>query len=160
MSTHPDSLTIDWESSAPFQSVELSLDQCIKCNICVTKCPVSAVTDLFPGPKFEGPQAGRFRQINQPAPDQSVDYCSGCRVCNMACPTGVKIAEINARARARLVEAGKISIKRRLRNNIIARSELLGKIQGLLGGRAAEDLVFGEVSRDAPEKQEAQRRQR
>jgi glycerol-3-phosphate dehydrogenase subunit C len=128
MSTHPDSLTIDWESSAPFQSVELSLDQCIKCNICVTKCPVSAVTDLFPGPKFEGPQAGRFRQINQPTPDQSVDYCSGCRVCNMACPTGVKIAEINARARARLVEAGKISIKRRLRNNIIARSELLGKV--------------------------------
>ncbi len=31
----------------------------------------------------------------------------------------------------------------------MSRSELLGKIQGLLGGRAAEDLVFGEVSTGA-----------
>jgi glycerol-3-phosphate dehydrogenase subunit C len=107
--------------------VELSLDQCIKCNICVTKCPVSAVTDLFPGPKYEGPQAARFRQPSGPSPDKSVDYCSGCRVCNMACPTGVKIAEINARARARMVEQGKFPARARLRNNLLARSELLGK---------------------------------
>jgi cell division protease FtsH len=32
---------------------------------------------------------------------------------------------------------------------LMSRSELLGKIQGLLGGRAAEDLVFGEVSTGA-----------
>jgi glycerol-3-phosphate dehydrogenase subunit C len=108
--------------------VELSLDQCIKCNICVTKCPVAPVTDLFPGPKYEGPQAGRFRGTDAISPDKSVDYCSGCRVCNMACPTGVKIAEINARARARMVSAGKFPLKSRLRNNILARSEMLGKI--------------------------------
>ena len=108
--------------------VELSLDQCIKCNICVTKCPVTAVTDLFPGPKYEGPQAGRFRQPNGPSADMSVDYCSGCRVCNMSCPTGVKIAEINARARARMVEQGKFPARARLRNNLLARSELLGKV--------------------------------
>lgn len=108
--------------------VELSLDQCIKCNICTTVCPVSAVTDLFPGPKYEAPQAGRFRAPGQQTPDHSVDYCSGCRVCNMACPTGVKIAEMNARARATLVEHGKISPIMRLRNNLIARAELLGKI--------------------------------
>ncbi|MFU8771514.1 MAG: 4Fe-4S dicluster domain-containing protein, partial [Anaerolineales bacterium] len=107
--------------------VEFSLDQCIKCNICVTKCPVSTVTDLFPGPKYAGPQAGRFRGSKQPSPDKSVDYCSGCRMCNMACPTGVKIAEINARARARMVEQGMFPFRTRLRNNMIARSELLGK---------------------------------
>src|SRR5690606_36052437 len=33
-------------------SPEATLDYCIKCNICVTACPVSAVTDLFPGPKY------------------------------------------------------------------------------------------------------------
>jgi glycerol-3-phosphate dehydrogenase subunit C len=109
-------------------SVELSLDQCIKCNICVTACPVAAVTDLFPGPKYEGPQGARFRKPEQPTPDHSVDYCSGCRVCNMACPTGVKIAEINARARATMVEQGQVSWRLRLRNNLIARSELLGKV--------------------------------
>lgn len=109
-------------------SPEFSIDQCIKCNICTTACPVSAVTDLFPGPKYEGPQAGRFRDAPQPSPDKSVDYCSGCRVCNMICPTGVKIAEMNARARAVMVEQGRFPPVVRLRNNLVARAELLGKI--------------------------------
>jgi glycerol-3-phosphate dehydrogenase subunit C len=108
-------------------SPEFSLDLCIKCNICTTACPVSAVTDLFPGPKYEGPQAARFRLPNQTSPDKSVDYCSGCRVCNMVCPTGVKIAELNARARASLVDSGKVPIRLRIRNNLVARPELLGK---------------------------------
>lgn len=108
--------------------VETSLDQCIKCNICTTVCPVSAVTDLFPGPKYEGPQAGRFRMPDQPTPDRSVDYCSGCRACNMACPTGVRIAEINARARASMVQQGLVPWRNRLRNNLIARTELVGKL--------------------------------
>jgi glycerol-3-phosphate dehydrogenase subunit C len=45
----------------------------------------------------------------------------------MACPTGVKIAEINARARAALVTQGHVPPIRRLRNNVMARTELLGK---------------------------------
>jgi glycerol-3-phosphate dehydrogenase subunit C len=108
--------------------VELSLDQCIKCNICVTACPVAAVTDQFPGPKYEAPQGGRFRMLGQPTPDQSIDYCSGCRACNLACPTGVKIAEMNARVRNTLVEQGKFSTRQRFRNNLIARTELLGNL--------------------------------
>ncbi len=122
-----------WEAQTEIEvlehpPVELSLDQCIKCNICVTVCPVSAVTDLFPGPKYEAPQAGRFRQPGQPAPDHSVDYCSGCRACNLACPTGVRIAEINARARAELVRQGRLSGRLRLRNNLLARPETLGRL--------------------------------
>jgi glycerol-3-phosphate dehydrogenase subunit C len=108
--------------------IELSLDQCIKCNICTTVCPVSAVTELFPGPKFVGPQAARFRQEIQSTPDNSVDYCSGCRACNLACPTGVKITEINARARFTMVKQGKFPLLRRLRNNIIARAATVGKL--------------------------------
>lgn len=108
--------------------VEMTLDQCIKCNICTSACPVSAVTDLFPGPKYAAPQAGRFRRPGQPTPDKSVDYCSGCRVCNMACPTGVKIAEMNARVRATLVEQGKVPPMLRLRNNLVARAATLGKV--------------------------------
>ena len=38
-------------------SLAQSLDHCIKCNICTAACPVAAVTDKFPGPKFVGPQA-------------------------------------------------------------------------------------------------------
>lgn len=106
--------------------VEASLDRCIKCNICVSFCPVVPVTDLFPGPKYEGPQAARFRHARQPSPDESVDYCSGCRVCNMVCPTGVRIAEIQARARARLYEDKKGGIP--LRNRLIARPGLMGAV--------------------------------
>ncbi len=141
-------------------SIELSLDQCIKCNICTTACPVSAVTDLFPGPKYEAPQAGRFRKPDQRTPDISVDYCTGCRVCNMVCPTGVKIAEINARARATLVEQGKVPPIKRIRNNIIARAELLGMVAqpiapvanlalNLTQARIIAEKIFG-ISRHAP----------
>ncbi len=105
-------------------SLEQSLDQCIKCNICTSACPVSRVTELFPGPKYVGPQAQRFRKQDQPSPDASVDYCSGCRMCNMVCPTGVQIAELNARARAQIVTSRGLP----LRNWLIARSELIGKL--------------------------------
>jgi glycerol-3-phosphate dehydrogenase subunit C len=91
-----------------------SLDHCIKCNICTSACPVAAVTDKFPGPKYVGPQAQRFRMDAQPTPDDSVDYCSGCRVCNQVCPTGVRIAELNARARAQIVKERGVPVRNRL----------------------------------------------
>jgi glycerol-3-phosphate dehydrogenase subunit C len=46
----------------------------------------------------------------------------------MACPTGVKIAEMNARARATMVEQGQVNPLLRIRNNLIARAELLGQV--------------------------------
>jgi glycerol-3-phosphate dehydrogenase subunit C len=82
------------------------------------------VTDKFPGPKYVGPQAQRFRREGQPSPDESVDYCSGCRVCNQVCPTGVRIAELNARARGQIVADRGMP----LRNRLIARSELIGRL--------------------------------
>ena len=124
-------------------SVETSLDECIKCNICTSYCPVTAVTDLFPGPKYVGPQAQRFRENGQPvSPDQSVDYCSGCRVCNEVCPTGVKIAEVNGRARAQIVAEQGIS----LRNRLLGRNELLGKL-GSVAPRLANLSLHNPVSR-------------
>jgi glycerol-3-phosphate dehydrogenase subunit C len=134
--------TSSWHSVGP------SLDECIKCNICASYCPVSAVTDLFPGPKYVGPQAQRFREIGQPeSPDQSVDYCSGCRVCNDVCPAGVKIAEINGRARAQMVRDEGIP----LRNRLLGRNELLGKV-GSFAPRAANFGLHNPVSRLLAEK--------
>jgi len=46
----------------------------------------------------------------------------------MVCPSGVKIAEMNARARAAMVQQGRVPLNLRIRNNLIARSELLGRI--------------------------------
>ena len=49
-----------------------SLDHCVKCTICETYCPVSAATPLFPGPKYAGPQAERYRGTGE-SPDVSLD---------------------------------------------------------------------------------------
>ena len=93
------------QAAAPesFASIGLSADECLKCNVCTTVCPVARVTDLFPGPKYVGPQSQRFRLGSELAPgsgvlsvvqspDRSVDYCSGCGFCSTACPADVKIA--------------------------------------------------------------------
>jgi glycerol-3-phosphate dehydrogenase subunit C len=107
--------------------VEQTADACIKCNICNTVCPVSAVTDLFPGPKYEGPQGQRFRAGLEDggSPDRSLDYCSGCGLCTQACPEGVMVAEINSVARERMVRSrGGL----RLRDKLISRPTLVGRL--------------------------------
>ncbi|HEY81126.1 MAG TPA: anaerobic glycerol-3-phosphate dehydrogenase subunit C [Anaerolineae bacterium] len=135
---------------------ETTLDQCIKCNICVSYCPVSEVTDRFPGPKYAGPQAQRFRMADQPSPDLSVDYCSGCRVCNEVCPNDVNIMEMNARARAALAAEKGIP----LRNRLLGRNELLGKVGSYAPNlanfalhnplsRIAADAILG-IAKEAP----------
>jgi glycerol-3-phosphate dehydrogenase subunit C len=101
-----------------------SLDHCVKCTICETFCPVSNVTPLFPGPKYVGPQAERFRVRDEPSPDASLDYCSGCGICTQVCPQGVHIAEINTQARAKLREDTGF----KLRDRIIARPDVTGRL--------------------------------
>ncbi len=101
-----------------------SLDHCVKCTICETSCPVSAVTPLFPGPKYAGPQSERFRVAGELSPDASVDLCSGCGICTQVCPHGVHIAEINSRARAQLKQARGVP----LRDRIITRPTILGRL--------------------------------
>lgn len=130
-----------------WKSVAMSLDECIKCDICTSYCPVAAVTDKFPGPKYVGPQAQRFRGSGSKSPDYSVDYCSACRVCNEVCPSGVKIAEINARAKAQIVADRGIP----LRNWFLGRNETLGKI-GNIAPHLANLGMHNPVSRFMAEK--------
>jgi glycerol-3-phosphate dehydrogenase subunit C len=101
-----------------------SLDHCVKCTICETYCPVSNVTPLFPGPKYVGPQAERFRVRDEESPDASLDYCSGCGVCTQVCPQGVHIAEINTQARAKLRERTGF----KLRDRLLARPDVIGTL--------------------------------
>jgi glycerol-3-phosphate dehydrogenase subunit C len=105
------------------ESIRGSLDHCVKCTICETFCPVSAATPLFPGPKYVGPQAERFRTPSGSS-DGSLDYCSGCGICTQVCPQGVKVAEINARARAQLKAARGVP----LRDRLIARPSVSGRL--------------------------------
>ncbi len=107
------------KSYAEEQLTRATLDHCVKCTICETACPVSAVTPLFPGPKFVGPQAERFR--NGLSVDHSVDYCSSCGACTLACPQGVQIAELNSQARA-VMKKNHMP----LRDQLVSRTTLMG----------------------------------
>lgn len=99
----------------------LTLDQCVKCTICETSCPVSAVTPLFAGPKFVGPQAERFR--DDESVDHNVDYCSSCGTCSVVCPQGVNVAELNSLARAVMKAEDGVPV----RDRMITQTVLMGK---------------------------------
>lgn len=125
----------DTVRQASLEKVALSADDCLKCNVCNTVCPVARVTDLFPGPKYVGPQAQRFRLAtmvapqsaaapNDASPDRTVDYCSGCGMCTIACPADVKIAEMNNRGRAEL----KAGHRPRLRDWLLGQTDLVGRL--------------------------------
>ncbi|MBB1517309.1 anaerobic glycerol-3-phosphate dehydrogenase subunit C [Tessaracoccus sp. MC1679] len=132
----------------------MSLDMCVKCTICETSCPVSAVTPLFSGPKFVGPQAERFR--DDESVDHSVDYCSSCGTCSVVCPQGVNVAELNSLARAVMKAEDGVPV----RDKMITQTVLMGKAMtpiapianAVLGNKAARyamEKVVG-VHRDAP----------
>ena len=123
----------DLVAAAAADSIGRSADACLKCNVCNTVCPVARVTDLFPGPKYVGPQAQRYRLATLaspgaspavPTPDRTVDYCSGCGMCSIACPAGVKIAEMNNRARG----AMRAGHRPRLRDWLLGRTDLTGTL--------------------------------
>ena len=105
------------------ESMRETLDHCVKCTICETACPFAQATPLFPGPKFVGPQAERFRVAGL-SPDASVDYCSGCGICTQVCPQDVKIAEINSQARAAMWQERGIPF----RNRVLARPSVTGRL--------------------------------
>ena len=140
-----------------------SLDHCVKCTICETQCPVSNVTPLFPGPKYAGPQAERYRSRMSHRSNSSVDYCSGCGICSQSCPQGVKIAEINSQARNKLKRQKGIP----LRDRIITRPTWLGRAGTPVAPLANLTIdrplrILGEkllgVHRDAPAPEFAGRR--
>lgn len=134
----------------------MSLDQCIKCNICQSHCPVAAVTGDFPGPKYTGPQAERFRAI-EAGPELSPMLCNGCGVCTSVCPNGVAITDIITLAKAEITKGGReVSLGQRLLN----RPEMVGKMTGIVPSlsnalldnrllRVMTEKTLG-IDRDAP----------
>lgn len=100
-----------------------TLDACVKCTICETQCPVMRVTDLFPGPKYSGPQAERYRKAGQIV-DSSIDYCSSCGTCTLVCPQGVKVTEMIHHARTDMKKEKGIP----LRDHLIGRTGFIGTV--------------------------------
>lgn len=135
------------------QLMRASLDCCVKCTICETVCPVAAVTPLFPGPKFVGPQAERYR--HGMSVDHSLDYCSSCGACTLACPQGVHIAEINSIARAAM-KADHMPVRDRLVSDTVLQGTFLVPFAPIANAvlsnkpaRTAIEKVIG-IHRNAP----------
>ena len=101
-----------------------SMDNCTKCGICNSYCPVSNVTNQFPGPKYSGPQTQRFRSLEDLV-EISPELCNGCGVCMSVCPNEVAITDIITHAKSNLNNKNKkISFVQTLLN----RPDTIGKL--------------------------------
>ena len=107
---------------------ENNFEQCTKCSICTTVCPVAAVTPDYPGPKQAGPDGERYRLKDTAFYDKALKLCLNCKRCEMACPSGVHIADIIQRARMRASQGHRAT----LRDTMLANTDLLGTVANLV----------------------------
>ncbi|PWC11751.1 anaerobic glycerol-3-phosphate dehydrogenase subunit C [Brenneria roseae subsp. americana] len=98
-----------------------SFENCIKCTVCTTYCPVSRVNPLYPGPKQAGPDGERLRRKDPALYDEALKYCTNCKRCEVACPSDVKIGDIIQRAKASYSEH-----KPTLRDAILSHTDFMG----------------------------------
>jgi glycerol-3-phosphate dehydrogenase subunit C len=78
----------------------------------------------FSGPKALGPDMERFRKEGVDSDTQWVEYCTGCHRCDVACPHGVNVSELIAKAKAQHKKSG----VRAVRDHWLARPALLGTL--------------------------------
>ena len=76
-----------------------NFEQCQKCSLCETVCPVMANNPAYAGPKRSGPDSERYRLKNGIFFEDSLKYCLNCKRCEVACPSGVRIADLIQQAR-------------------------------------------------------------
>lgn len=73
---------------------ENNFEECLKCTICNSVCPMMAVNPSYPGPKQAGPDGERYRIKDPRYYDLALQYCLNCKRCEVACPSGVKVGDI------------------------------------------------------------------
>jgi glycerol-3-phosphate dehydrogenase subunit C len=71
----------------------------MKCTVCTAYCPVLQVNPLYPGPKQAGPDGERLRLKDPFFFNYALKYCLNCKRCEVACPSGVKVADLIQAAR-------------------------------------------------------------
>lgn len=113
-----------------------NFEQCIKCTICTVYCPVVSVNPAFPGPKQAGPDGERLRLKNKFFFDENLKFCMNCKRCEVACPSGVKIADLIHSARRNYDKQFP-----ELRDVVLANTDLMGKL-----ARPAAPLVNSLIS--------------
>lgn len=102
----------------------LNFEDCQKCSICNTVCPMMEVNALYPGPKKAGPDQERYRLKDPAFYDYALKYCLNCKRCEVACPSGVQVADLIGRAK--LLYGSKSAHP--LRDYLLANTDLVGSI--------------------------------
>ena len=100
-----------------------NFEQCIICTVCTVYCPVVPVNPLYPGPKQAGPDGERLRLKKGLFFDDTLKYCLNCKRCEVACPSGVRVADIIQAARIKYS-----SQPPKLRDMILASTDIMGSL--------------------------------
>ena len=123
----------DFEPVSVFEDGDMDLrpgaDNCYKCSVCDTTCPVAEVDDEFPGPKFQGPEQWRLKRKDDVEIDDSIMSCSNCMRCDNACPSSVPLSQMHNEARGEYVENQMDHTSREyVRNRILANYRTLAEL--------------------------------
>ncbi|MBP5398463.1 MAG: anaerobic glycerol-3-phosphate dehydrogenase subunit C [Bacteroidales bacterium] len=100
-----------------------TFQDCVKCTVCTAYCPMAAVTPFYIGPKQAGPDGERYRLKDKSFYDYALKYCLNCKRCEVACPSGVRIGDIIAKAKL-----DSPSFKPGLREWVLANTDLMGSL--------------------------------
>jgi len=100
-----------------------NFEECMKCTVCTAYCPVLQVNPLYPGPKQAGPDGERLRLKDPYFFNYALKYCMNCKRCEVACPSGVKVADLIQGARIRYDHSAP-----KLRDQILASTDFMGTL--------------------------------
>lgn len=100
-----------------------NFENCLKCNICTTVCPMMAANPHYPGPKQAGPDGERYRLKDPAFFDKTLKFCLNCKRCEVACPSGVEIGDIIQIARLKYARQ-----HNPVRDFTLANTDLLGSL--------------------------------
>ena len=100
-----------------------NFEECMKCTICTAYCPVVPVNPRYPGPKQAGPDGERLRLKDPYFFNQALKYCLNCKRCEVACPSGVNVADIIQEARIKYDHS-----RPKLRDVVLANTDFMGKL--------------------------------
>ena len=106
-----------------FTESQHNFEECTKCTICTVYCPVMQVNPLYPGPKQAGPDGERLRLKDPWFFNYALKYCMNCKRCEVACPSGVDVADLIQSARIRYDRS-----KPKLRDVMLANTDFMGSL--------------------------------
>ena len=104
-----------------------TFDQCIKCTVCTAYCPVAKANPAYPGPKQAGPDESGCASRARSSLTAPLKYCTNCKRCEVACPSGVRIGDIIAKAKHQYS-----GFKPGIREFVLSHTDLMGSMSTLM----------------------------